>query len=112
VTTGAAARHRDQNPVRKGKVGAAGLTIELVIECSDDIVAKALNEALMPDNRYFPKDQRFEASREGALIRFAVESPRARPALGTVASIISDATLFRDVWVEAKTRGLGNATQG
>jgi hypothetical protein len=83
-----------------------------VIECSDDVVAKALNEALMPDNRYFPKDQRFRASREGSLIRFGVESPRTRPAISTVASIISDARLFRDVWVESKTRGLGNTAQG
>ncbi len=108
MTTGATAGARG----RVRKAGAAGLTIELLIECSDEDVAKALNDALMPDNRYFPKDQRFMASREGAVIRFSVESPRARPALGTVASIISDAKLFRDVWVESKTRGLGNAAQG
>ncbi|HEV2389975.1 MAG TPA: hypothetical protein VGS04_04540, partial [Nitrososphaerales archaeon] len=60
------------------------------------------NEALMPDNRYFPKDQRFHASREGNLIRFEVGSPRVRPALSTVSSIISDAMLFRDVWVEVR----------
>jgi len=82
-----------------------------VIECSDAAVAKALDEALMPDNRYFPKDQRFKASREGASIRFEVESPRPRPALGTVTSIIADSRLFRDMWLEAKTRGLGNAPQ-
>jgi hypothetical protein len=85
------------------------LSLELVIECADEAVATALNEALMPDNRYFPKDQRFRASKEGSLIRFNVGSPRARPALSTVSSLISDAMLFRDVWVEAKTRGLGGA---
>jgi len=85
------------------------LSLELVIECADESVATALNEALMPDNRYFPKDQRFRASKEGRLIRFNVGSPRARPALSTVSSLISDAMLFRDVWVEAKTRGLGGA---
>ena len=88
------------------------MTVELQIECSDETVAKALNEALMPDNRYFPKDQRFKASKEGSFIRFEVESPRPRPALSTVTSILSDARLFRDVWVEAKTRGLRNAAQG
>ena len=85
-----------------------GLTIELLIECRDEAVATALNEALMPDNRYFPKDQRFQASREGPIICFKVGSPRARPALSTVSSIVSDAKLFGDVWVEAKTRGLGS----
>ncbi|MDA4116573.1 MAG: hypothetical protein OK442_08470 [Thaumarchaeota archaeon] len=83
------------------------VSLELVIECADEEVATALNEALVPDNRYFPKDQRFRASKEGALLRFDVGSPRARPALSTVSSLISDAMLFRDVWVEAKTRGLG-----
>ena len=87
----------------------AGLSLELLIECADETVATALNEALMPDNRYFPKDQRFQASKEGSLIRFNVRSPRARPALSTVSSILSDSMLFRDVWVEAKTRGLGSA---
>jgi hypothetical protein len=114
-TAGGAAAARGsggKNPVQKAGGSPLLLTLELVIECSDVVVAKALNEALMPDNRYFPKDQRFKASREGPLIRFNVESPRARPALSTVSSIISDAGLFRDVWVEAKTRGLGNAAQG
>jgi len=89
----------------------AGVSVELLIECEDEEIAAALNEVLMPDNRYFPKDQRFKASREGTVIRFDVESPRARPVLSTLASIVSDARLFRDVWVEAKTRGLGNAAQ-
>jgi len=95
--------------VGKGRRPEGGLSLELLIECADETVAAALNEALMPDNRYFPKDQRFQASKQGNLIRFNVASPRARPALSTVSSIISDAMLFRDVWVEAKTRGLGSA---
>ena len=93
----------------KARTHEAGLSLELVIECADETIATALNEALMPDNRYFPKDQRFHASKHGNRIRFTVDSPRARPALSTVSSIISDAMLFRDVWVEAKTRGLGSA---
>jgi hypothetical protein len=93
----------------KARRPETGLTIELLIECRDETVATALNEALMPDNRYFPKDQRFQASREGPIIRFNIGSPRARPALSTVSSIISDAKLFGDVWVEAKTGGLGSS---
>ena len=97
----------------KGRMpnSAAGITIELSIDCSDEAAANALNEALMPDNRHFPRDQRFEASKDGSLIRFTVSSPRARPALSTVSSILSDAKLFRDIWVEVKTRGLGSAAQ-
>jgi hypothetical protein len=58
----------------------------------------------MPDNRYFPKDQSFQAEKEGSVIWFNVASPRARPVISTVASIISDARLFRDIWLEAETR--------
>jgi hypothetical protein len=107
TTTTGAKKGKDRKDVLKEK--ATGLTIELLIECGDETVARALDEALMPDNRYFPKDQRFKASRERSFIRFSIESPRARPALSTVASIISDTKLFRDFWVEAKTLGLGNA---
>jgi hypothetical protein len=85
------------------------MTVELLIECRDAAIASALEDVLMPDNRYFPKDQRFKSSKDGPLIRFTVESPRARPALSTVSSIISDTKLFGDVWVEAKSRGLGSA---
>ena len=106
--TRVASRMRKDRKTDKGE-GATGLTVELLIECGDEAVATALNDVLMPDNRYFPKDQMFKASKDGPSIQFRVESPRARPALGTVASIISDAVLFRDVWVEAKTRGLGSA---
>jgi hypothetical protein len=109
VTTSAAASERREGPGQGTETSA--LSIELLIECADEAVAKALNEALMPDNRYFPKDQRFKASKQGPIVRFDVESPRPRPALSTVASIISDARLFGDMWVEAKTRGLGNAAQ-
>jgi hypothetical protein len=93
----------------KGRRPETALTVQMLIQCRDEAVAEALNKALMPDNRYFPKDQHFDCSREGAVIRFRVASPRARPALSTVSSIVSDARLFRDVWVEVKTRGLGSA---
>lgn len=95
--------------VSRGKASEAGLTITLTLECTDEGAAAALDQALMPDNRYFPKDQGFKSSREGNLLKFEIGSPRIRPALATVASLISDAGLFGDVWVEAKTRGLGSA---
>ncbi|HUI00250.1 MAG TPA: hypothetical protein VLU99_08565 [Nitrososphaerales archaeon] len=85
------------------------VAVELLIECSDEEVASALNQALAPDNRYFPKDERFRSSRDGPLIRVDVECPRARPALSTVASVVADAKLFGEIWVEARTKGLGKA---
>lgn len=89
------------------KRGGGGVEVELAIECADDGTATALSATLMPDNRYFPKDQTFVSSLEGRTIRCVVRSPRTRPALSTVASIISDAKLFGDLWLEARTRGLG-----
>jgi hypothetical protein len=103
VTTGGAEKVKARNP--RPNAGAKGMSIELTIECGDGRVAEALNQALMPDNRYFPKDQRFRASKEGSILSFNVASPRARPVISTVASLISDARLFRDIWVEAETRG-------
>lgn len=80
---------------------------ELSIECVDEEVAAALDQALMPDNRYFPKDQEFRASKEGQVIRYEVDSPRVRPALTTMTSLLGDTRLFSEVWIEAKTGGLG-----
>jgi hypothetical protein len=103
-----ASRTRKGRKPDKGE-GPTALTVELLIECGDQAIATALNDVLMPDNRYFPKDQTFNSSKDGSSLQFSVESPRARPAISTVTSIISDTVLFRDVWVEAKTRGLGSA---
>jgi len=83
------------------------MRLQLSLHCADEGSARALHEALLPDNRYFPKDQSFEASTDGSVLRFVVVSPRARPVVGTATSIISDAKLFRDIWVEARRRGLG-----
>lgn len=108
-------RHSRAGRQKKGasstKTSDAEASVALSIECADEATAKSLNEALMPDNRYFPKDQRFEASMTGSTLQFTVSSPRARPVISTVTSIISDARLFRDVWIEARTRGLGKAPQ-
>jgi len=94
----------DPADTAQGTSAAEGIAIELRIECGDGRVADALNQALMPDNRYFPKDQRFHASKEGSVLWFNVASPRTRPVISTVVSIVADARLFRDVWLEAETR--------
>jgi hypothetical protein len=102
VTTARAGRVKALKP--RSSPAAKAIAIELRIECCDRRVADALNQALMPDNRYFPKDQGFHASKEGSVIWFDVASPRTRPVISTVASIIADARLFRDIWLEAETR--------
>lgn len=84
-------RYRSQGP---------DVAIELEIECDSERTAAALNDVLMPDNRYFPKDQRFKAERKDALVSYAVLSPRLRPAITTVESILSDSKLFSEIWTE------------
>lgn len=74
----------------------------LEIECRDERIASDLDAALMPDNRYFPKDQSFKATRKGRLLTYTVGSPRMRPAVTTLKSIIADAKLFLEVWSQAK----------
>jgi len=51
----------------------------------------------MPDNRYFPKDQDFRGATEGRSLKFSIDSPRARPALSTVSSILADSRLFCEI---------------
>ncbi|MDG7020455.1 MAG: hypothetical protein JRN23_00825 [Nitrososphaerota archaeon] len=87
-----------------GRRRAGSVSLLLQIECRDGEVASALDAALMPDNRYFPKDQRFSASRRGRRLTFRVDSPRLRPAVSTVESIIADAKLFGEVWSQASRR--------
>jgi hypothetical protein len=76
------------------------VAIELTVECEDEEAAGSLGQTLAPDNRYFPKDQRFESSRRGRTLRFVISSPRARPGLSTATSLLEDIKLFRDVWLE------------
>ncbi len=99
-------------PRSTGRRPSPRVDVELIIECADGKTSKALNETLMPDNRYFPKDQEFGSSVDGSSIRCTVRSPRVRPALSTVSSIISDAKLFADLWVEATARGFGRGARG
>jgi hypothetical protein len=54
----------------------------------------------MPDNRYFPHDQVFKARLHGSSLKFSIDSPRVRPALSTVSSILADSKLFCEMTAE------------
>jgi hypothetical protein len=82
------------------RVPRPAFAVELTIVCEGAPVAAMLNEVLLPDNRYFPSDQVFRTRLEGASLKFSIGSPRVRPALSTVSSILSDSKLFCEVHEE------------
>jgi tRNA threonylcarbamoyladenosine modification (KEOPS) complex Pcc1 subunit len=69
----------------------------LSIECRDEATAKKLHDVLAPDNRAFPKTQRFSFARKGRILLFKVESDRLLSLLSTLESVLSDVGLFQDV---------------
>ena len=71
---------------------------QLAIVCMDAKTAKKLLEVLEPDNRAFPKTQRFTSERKGRRLIFLVESNRTMSLLSTLESILADVGLFQDVW--------------
>ncbi len=83
---------------------AGSLEIIVRIECRDERVAEALEQVLLPDNRYFPKDQVFESRRVRSNLEFKVRSPRLKPAIGTVNSLVGDAKLFEETWLGSGAR--------
>jgi hypothetical protein len=78
------------------------VVFDLLIRCVDERTAQSLELVLYPDNRIFPKDQRFNFIRDGKTLRFNIESPRIMPALSSLESLLSDAKLFQEVWSLSK----------
>jgi len=74
------------------------LELELTVECEDERTAMSLDQALAPDNRYFPKDMKFGMSRRGRALKFAISSPRLRPGLSTLTGLVEDVRLFGEIW--------------
>ena len=74
------------------------LTIDLVIECESEVMARSLGVALSPDNKSAPKDQSFSSSQEGRNLVFSISSPRASGCISSALSILSDSRLFQEVW--------------
>jgi hypothetical protein len=74
-------------------------SIRLSIACRDAATARTLFTVLSPDNRAFPKDQRFTAGMKGMTLVFQAESERPMSVVSTIESILSDAGLFEAVWL-------------
>ena len=70
---------------------------ELIIDCRDASTARTLLRVLAPDNRAFPKNQKFVSLQKGRRLLFQVESTRISSLISTVESLLSDAGLFQDI---------------
>lgn len=71
----------------------------LTVKCEDAAVARRLEEVLAPDNTGVPRDQRFTMRRTGDSLVFLMESEDLPQLASTVLSILSDASLFQEVWL-------------
>jgi hypothetical protein len=82
----------------------------LAFRCRTVETARMLAEVLSPDNRSVPKEQSFTQSLDGAVLTFRLEAGSTPSLSTTVASLLSDAGLFQEVWLlsrdrQAKERG-------
>ncbi|HME19253.1 MAG TPA: hypothetical protein VKF15_05945 [Nitrososphaerales archaeon] len=71
----------------------------LTVKCRDAAVARQLEDVLAPDNTGVPKDQRFTMRRTGDSLVFLMETGTLPPLVATALSILSDASLFQEVWL-------------
>lgn len=82
---------------------AKKIALHLKFGCADPAVAGKLGAVLGPDNRSVPGDQRFVMRQGRAELSFIIESERIASAFSSLDSVLSDATLFQEVWL--LTRG-------
>lgn len=73
--------------------------VMVTISCADAATSRSLERVLAPDNRGAPKDMRLRMRREGSKVGFAITSPSPSSALSTAASLLSDVSLFQEVWL-------------
>jgi hypothetical protein len=76
----------------------------LTVKCESAAVARRLEDVLAPDNTGVPRNQRFAMRRTGESLVFLIESETLPPLVSTVLSILSDATLFQEVWLLSHVR--------
>jgi len=74
------------------------VSVNLVFECAGTKEASALRRTLASDNKSLPKDQRMTVEQDGRELRFSIQSTRPVSVLSSVASLLSDAKLFQEVW--------------
>jgi hypothetical protein len=76
----------------------------LTVRCEGAAVARQLEDVLAPDNTGVPRDQRFTMRRAGDSLVFLMESEALPPLVSTALSILSDASLFQEVWLLSRGR--------
>lgn len=74
-------------------------TIRLRILCADAATAGKLEAVLKPDNRNVPRGQVFSMSRRSSVVLFEISSSQFQSALTSAQSILSDVSLFQEIWL-------------
>ncbi|MDA4123056.1 MAG: hypothetical protein OK456_07755 [Thaumarchaeota archaeon] len=76
------------------------LRARVVFECAGAREARSLAATLHADNRTIPKGQSLRVERDSRRLTFVIESPG--PAcIASALSLLSDASLFQQVWTLA-----------
>ena len=78
---------------------------QLTVACRNVDLARRLEEVLAPDNVSVPQGQRLAMSRAGGTLIFLVDSDTLPPFVSTVLSILTDASLFQEVWLLSRPTG-------
>ena len=76
----------------------------LTLRCSDADNARSLGEVLAPDNVRVPRGQRLSMHRSSASLEFEADSDQAKSLASTLLSVLSDASLFQEVWLLSRAR--------
>lgn len=80
-------------------------TILLRISCADAATAGKLETVLKPDNRKVPKGQSFSMLRKSGAVLFEIRSSQFQSALSSAQSVLSDASLFQEIWLLSRDAG-------
>jgi hypothetical protein len=80
-------------------------SVRLRVTCANASVARMLESVLAPDNVGVPGDQRFSMKRRSRTLYFEATSGRLRSPLTTLSSVLSDVTLFGEIWLISRHRG-------
>jgi len=75
----------------------------LTFKC--DRSASSLTKVLSPDNRSVPSDQVLKMTLSGGQVTFSIESDRLPSAFTSLDSVLSDASLFQEVWLLSRPAG-------
>ncbi|MDG6898280.1 MAG: hypothetical protein JRN24_00935 [Nitrososphaerota archaeon] len=80
-------------------------SVKLRVRCGNRRIAEKLESVLLPDNKAIPSDLTFSMRRRSNRLYFEAYSARLRSPVTTVASLLSDVVIFREIWLISRSSG-------